>query len=298
LIEKEDQFEVDVRLRRRAVTITLPDAGKRFMSMQVIDEDQHTQRSATAPAANGVAGRDGHPLSIWRQAMCTISRTRCANIIQTDQMRVSMTTRTSAVTLGSIPTSLTFMGKDATFPVAVLRRRAASRGYCRIGQLGRADEAPRTVSCLSELAIEQLNVLPEFVAACGFANAKAPGFEADDLLTAAVAAEERRRLRIGGKWRSRFLSARLAKGRRSSTRRGAEKIARVRPEEVRQRYGVDPNHVADVIGSAVILLTNCPALLESGQNAPLNWCDGTARLRGSLRPVSFMLRLRSSASIG
>ena len=28
--------------------------------------------------------------------------------------------------------------------------------------------------------IEQLNVLPEFVAACGFVNAKAPGFEADD----------------------------------------------------------------------------------------------------------------------
>jgi hypothetical protein len=105
------------------VTITLPDAGKRFMSMQVIDEDQHTQRSTTAPAANGVAGRDGHPLSIWRQAMCTISRTRCANIIQTDQMRVSMTIRTSAVTLGSIPTSLTFMGKDATHAKGVPHAR-------------------------------------------------------------------------------------------------------------------------------------------------------------------------------
>jgi hypothetical protein len=34
--------------------------------------------------------------------------------------------------------------------------------------------------------IDQLNVLPEFVAACGFANAKAPGFEADDFLAAAV----------------------------------------------------------------------------------------------------------------
>ena len=39
--------------------------------------------------------------------------------------------------------------------------------------------------------VEQLSVLPEFVAACGFANAKAPGFEADDFLAAAVAAEER-----------------------------------------------------------------------------------------------------------
>jgi DNA polymerase-1 len=41
-----------------------------------------------------------------------------------------------------------------------------------------------------EELIEQLNVLPEFVAACGFANAKAPGFETD-FLAAAVAAEER-----------------------------------------------------------------------------------------------------------
>ena len=40
--------------------------------------------------------------------------------------------------------------------------------------------------------IEQLGVLPEFVAACGFSNAKAPGFEADDFLAAAVAREERR----------------------------------------------------------------------------------------------------------
>src|SRR5215218_10781690 len=40
--------------------------------------------------------------------------------------------------------------------------------------------------------VEQLEVLPQFVAACGFANAKAPGYEADDFLAAAVAAEERR----------------------------------------------------------------------------------------------------------
>jgi 5'-3' exonuclease len=39
--------------------------------------------------------------------------------------------------------------------------------------------------------VEQLNVLPELVAAFGFTYAKAPGFEADDFLAAAVAAEER-----------------------------------------------------------------------------------------------------------
>src|ERR1043165_4045744 len=40
--------------------------------------------------------------------------------------------------------------------------------------------------------IEQLEALPEFVAACGFQNAKAPGFEADAFLASAAAKEEKR----------------------------------------------------------------------------------------------------------
>src|SRR5687767_9458327 len=40
--------------------------------------------------------------------------------------------------------------------------------------------------------LDQLDILPQFVAALGFANAKAPGYEADDFLAAAVAEEERR----------------------------------------------------------------------------------------------------------
>ena len=40
--------------------------------------------------------------------------------------------------------------------------------------------------------IEQLGIIPKFVAACGFANAKKAGYEADDFLAAAAAAEERR----------------------------------------------------------------------------------------------------------
>ena len=39
----------------------------------------------------------------------------------------------------------------------------------------------------------QLALIPEFVAACGFANARAPGYEADDFLAAAVKAEEKRK---------------------------------------------------------------------------------------------------------
>jgi exodeoxyribonuclease-3 len=95
--------------------------------------------------------------------------------------------------------------------------------------------------------IEQLNVLPELVTALGFANAKAPGYEADDFLAAAVSAEER----AGG-------SALVASGDRDSFQlasprttilypsRGGE-IARIGPEEVRQRYGVAPNQVPDFI---------------------------------------------------
>jgi 5'-3' exonuclease, N-terminal resolvase-like domain len=99
----------------------------------------------------------------------------------------------------------------------------------------------------AEDLIEQLSSLPEFVAACWFVNAKAPGFEADDFLAAAVAAEER----AGG-------SAVVASGDRDSFQlasqrtailypsRGGE-IARIGPEEVRQRYGVDPKQVPDFI---------------------------------------------------
>ena len=66
-----------------------------------------------------------------------------------------------------------------------------------MGQPGRADEAPRDVPAyqsgreFDEELIGQLNALPEFFAAFAFANAKTPGFEADDFLAAAVAAEER-----------------------------------------------------------------------------------------------------------
>jgi DNA polymerase-1 len=95
--------------------------------------------------------------------------------------------------------------------------------------------------------LEQLAVLPEFVAACGFANAKAPGYEADDFLAAAVAAEERR----GG-------TALVASGDRDAFQLASEmatilhplrggEIARIGPAEVRERYGVDPKRVPDFI---------------------------------------------------
>ena len=98
-----------------------------------------------------------------------------------------------------------------------------------------------------EELIEQLSVLPEFVAACGFKNAKAPGFEADDFLAAAVAAEEQ----TGG-------VVLVASGDRDAFQLASERttilypvrageVARIGPEEVRKRYGVGPKQVPDFI---------------------------------------------------
>ena len=95
--------------------------------------------------------------------------------------------------------------------------------------------------------LEQLDVLPEFVAACGFQNAKAPGFEADDFLAAAAAAEEKR----GG-------SVLVASGDRDTFQLASDhttilyplragEMARISPAEVRTRYGVDPAQVPDFI---------------------------------------------------
>jgi DNA polymerase-1 len=95
--------------------------------------------------------------------------------------------------------------------------------------------------------LEQLEILPQFVRACGFECAKAPGYEADDFLAAAAAAEERR----GG-------TAIVASGDRDAYQLASEsttilqpiragQMARIGPTEVRERYGVEPSHVPDFI---------------------------------------------------
>ena len=96
-------------------------------------------------------------------------------------------------------------------------------------------------------AFEQLDVLPEFVAACGFQNAKAPGYEADDFLASAAGAEEKR----GG-------TVLIASGDRDTFQLASDRttilypvrageMARVNPAEVRARYGVEPKQVPDFI---------------------------------------------------
>jgi DNA polymerase-1 len=95
--------------------------------------------------------------------------------------------------------------------------------------------------------VEQLDRLPELVAACGFANAKGAGYEADDFLAAAVAMEEEH----GG-------TAVVASGDRDAFQLASElttivhpvragEMARIGPQEVRERYGVEPRQVPDFI---------------------------------------------------
>jgi exodeoxyribonuclease III len=115
--------------------------------------------------------------------------------------------------------------------------------------------------------IEQLVVIPDFVAACGFANVKRAGYEADDFLAAAAAAEERR----GG-------SVLVASGDRDTFQLVSDKttilypirgggVERIGPAEVRARYGVDPAQVPDFIalrGDPSDKLPGAPGLGAAG----------------------------------
>jgi DNA polymerase I len=98
-----------------------------------------------------------------------------------------------------------------------------------------------------EALIEQLDLLPSFVTACGFANAKAPGFEADDFLAAAVAKEEKRggTVVVASGDRDTFQLASASTTVIQPLRAG--EMARIGPPEVRARYGVEPEQVPDFI---------------------------------------------------
>jgi exodeoxyribonuclease III len=95
--------------------------------------------------------------------------------------------------------------------------------------------------------LEQLDKLPEVVEAFGFAHAKAAGYEADDFIASAVAAEEKK----GGK-------VLVASGDRDMFQLATPTTTilfpkpggvteRIGPAEVRERYGVEPAQVPDFI---------------------------------------------------
>ncbi|MDQ3874696.1 MAG: hypothetical protein M3322_03965 [Actinomycetota bacterium] len=96
--------------------------------------------------------------------------------------------------------------------------------------------------------LEQLEILPELVRRLGFVAAKAAGYEADDFLAAAVRAEDERggTTLVATSDRDAFQLA----SRRTTILmpvRGISELARVGPDEVRDRYGVEPRQVPDFI---------------------------------------------------
>ena len=115
--------------------------------------------------------------------------------------------------------------------------------------------------------LDQLEIVPQFVAACGFANAKAAGYEADDFLAAAAAAESKR----GG-------TVLVASGDRDTFQLASDRVTilfpvragqvdRIGPAEVRARYGVEPAQVPDFIalrGDPSDKLPGAPGVGASG----------------------------------
>jgi len=108
-----------------------------------------------------------------------------------------------------------------------------------------AFEAYQSGRVFEESLLEQLELLPDVVRACGFAAAKADGYEADDFLAAGAAA-----------WPSAVLVAtsdrdafQLVSDRVTILQptRGVSELARIGPTEVRERYGVEPEQVPDLI---------------------------------------------------
>jgi DNA polymerase-1 len=96
-----------------------------------------------------------------------------------------------------------------------------------------------------ESLLQQLEVLPDVVRACGFAAAKAEGYEADDFLAAAahtwpgdvlVATSDRDAFQL--------VSDRVTV---LQPTKGVSEMARIGPAGVRERYGVEPEQVPDLI---------------------------------------------------
>ncbi len=96
--------------------------------------------------------------------------------------------------------------------------------------------------------LAQLDRLPELVGAFGFASAKEAGYEADDFLGAAVASEEAAGGEVLVVTSDRDM-CQLASERTTilMPTRGVRELARVGPNEVRERFGVDPGQIPDFI---------------------------------------------------
>jgi DNA polymerase I len=135
--------------------------------------------------------------------------------------------------------------------------------------------------------LDQLDVLPQFVAACGFAHAKVPGYEADDFLAAAVAQEEQR----GG-------TSIVATGDRDAFQLASDRttilqpvrageMTRIGPDEVRERYGVEPKQVPDFIAIRGDPSDKIPGLTGVGPKGAASLLRRYGSLEAALAQGSF-----------
>ena len=93
--------------------------------------------------------------------------------------------------------------------------------------------------------LEQLGLLPDLVRSFGFVAAKGDGYEADDFL-AAAATHAKGPVLVATSDRDAF---QLASDRVTILQptKGVSELARIGPAEVRERYGVEPEQVPDLI---------------------------------------------------
>ena len=146
--------------------------------------------------------------------------------------------------------------------------------------------------------LEQLNMLPDLVRALSFAVAKAPGYEADDFLGAIVKKEEKARRRVLVATSDRDLFQ-LASERTTILQptRGVSEITRVGPDEVRERYGVEPKQVPDFIALRGDPSTASRVRRASVRRRRRRCSRSTGRSKPRSRRDAFPRRRRNSVSI-
>ena len=141
--------------------------------------------------------------------------------------------------------------------------------------------------------VEQLALIPDFIAACGFQNAKSPGFEADDLLASAAHKEEKR----GG-------TVLIASGDRDTFQLASDRttilypvrgqgLARIGPAEVRARYGVDPSQVPDFIALRGDPSDKLPGAPGVGATGAATLLDRYGSLEAALKAGRFPAQAKS-----
>ena len=125
--------------------------------------------------------------------------------------------------------------------------------------------------------LQQFPLLREFVSACGFINARAPGYEADDFLAAAVALAEKRRMKIV-----------VASGDRDTFQLASESSTILYPVRAGELARIGPSRSWSAIACcrcrcpisppcAATLPTACRAPKASAKSARPRCCFNTAR---------------------